>query len=107
MDVDEARSHQSVDWLAYFERIRTVCPWSYAAYTRDQIDIVRTRTILPLGSYQARVYLFPQWSRRRLKRLAGQRDQGVDEWLWSHPSYGPWAAPVGCLIQQDRERLAQ
>lgn len=81
-----------------------MCPWSGQAWSRDQIDIVRTRQILPLGQYRARIYLF-DLSRRRLKKLAAQRDRGSDEWLWSEPGYGAYGAPVSCLIQQNRAEL--
>lgn len=98
------RNHPVVDWTEYFARIRPVCPWSGAAWRRDQIDIVRTRQILPLGQYRARIYLF-DLSRRRLKKLAALRDSGPDEWLWSEPGYGASGAPVPCLIQQNRAEL--
>jgi hypothetical protein len=100
------RNHQSVDWTEYFARIRPVCPWSGAAWRTDQIDIVYTRTIRPLGAYRARIYVL-DLTRRRLKKLAAQRDSGPDEWLWSHPGYGAYGAPVPCLIQQNRAELNQ
>ena len=100
------RNHQSVDWTEYFARIRPVCPWSGAAWRTDQIDIVYTRTIRPLGAYRARIYVL-DLTRRRLKKLAAQRDRGPDEWLWSHPGYGAYGAPVPCLIQQNRAELNQ
>jgi hypothetical protein len=98
------KNHPSVDWTEYFARIRAVCPWSGAAWRADEIDIVRTRKILPLAPYRARIYIMPL-SRRRLKKLAASRDHGPDEWLWSHPSYGANGAPLPCLIQQDRAEL--
>ena len=107
MVVEKARSHQSVDWADYFYKIRQQCPWSYAAWQRGQIDITKYRgQIEDLGIYQARIYLMPL-NKRRLKKLAKSLDQDKDEILWSHPSYGPWATPVACLIQQDRKRLTE
>ena len=100
------RNHQSVDWTEYFARIRPVCPWSGVAWRADQIDIVYTKTVRPLGPYRARIYVL-DLSRRRLKKLAAQRDQGQDEWLWSEPGYGAYGAPVPCLIQQNRAELNQ
>jgi len=100
------RNHQSVDWTKYFAKIRPVCPWSGPAWSADQIDIVYTKTIQPLGPYRARIYVL-DLSRRRLKKLAAQRDSGADEWLWSHPGYGAYGAPVPCLIQQNRAELDQ
>ena len=103
-DAVVVRNHQSVDWGLYFLKIKAVCPWSYAAWQRGQIDIVYTRTIKPLGDYAARVYAI-DLTKRRLKKLAKLRDHGLDEWLWSHPEYGVYATPVPCLIQQDRAKL--
>ena len=102
--VAEARSHQSVNWAEYFFRIKEVCPWSYAAWQKNKIDIVKTRGIIPLGDYSARVYVF-DLTRRRLKKLCQLRDHGEDEWLWSVPGYGANGTPVPCLIQQSRARL--
>lgn len=104
MVVVVVRNHPSVDWALYFLKIKPVCPWSWAAWQQGQIEIVYTRPVRPLGAYAARVYVI-DISKRRLKRLAVLRDHGEDEWLWSHPEYGPYATPVPCLIQQDRERL--
>jgi len=83
-----------------------MCPWSLAAWHRGQIDIVRSRTIRPLGEFQARIYIL-DLSRRRLKKLCKQRDHGEDEWLWSEPAHGAYGAPVSCLIQQSRATLAR
>lgn len=98
------KNHQSVDWTEYFARIRPVCPWSGPAWHADQIDIVYTKAAKPLGNYRARIYVLGL-SRRRLKKLAAQRDSGADEWLWSEPSNGAYGAPVPCLIQQNRAEL--
>ena len=100
-----AKSHQSVNWAAYFFRIKEVCPWSYAAWQKNKIDIVKTRGIIPLGEYSARVYVF-DLTRRRLKKLCKQRDHGEYEWLWSVPGYGVNGTPRACLIQQSRSTLA-
>ena len=100
------QNHPSVDWAEYFARIQPVCPWSGAAWRADQIDIVRTSRIRPLGQYRARIYML-DLSRRRLKKLAARRDSGPDEWLWSHPAYGDNGAPVPCLIQQNRAELTR
>ncbi len=102
--MDEAKSRPSDKWQAYFDRIQPVCPWSGSAYGRGRIDIVRSRQILPLGTFEARVYIL-DLSRRRLKKLCQLRDHGDDEWLWSTPDYGPNGAPEPCLIQQSRARL--
>ena len=101
-----AKSHQSVNWEEYFFKIREVCPWSYAAWQKNKIDIVKTTTIIPLGEYSARVYVF-NLTRRRLKKLCKQRDQGEYEWLWSTPKYGTRGTPLPCLIQQNRQELTK
>ncbi len=101
------RNLDADDWLLYFDSIRAVCPWSYPAYTRGEIDIVRGAKIRPLTPYRARVYLLPMWSPRRIKKLATKlaNIDSSDEWLWSHPRYGTHSSPVGCLIQQSAEEL--
>jgi hypothetical protein len=103
-DAVVVRSHQSVDWELYFLKIKPVCPWSYAAWQRGQIEIVYTKFERPLGDFAARVYAI-DLTKRRLKKLAKLRDHGESEWLWSHPEYGAYATPMPCLIQQDRAKL--
>jgi len=74
------------------------------AWHKGKVDIVKTKRILPLGDYRARIYIF-NLSKRRLKKLCKLRDQGECEWLWSHPEYGAYATPLPCLIQQNRQEL--
>ncbi len=102
-----ARDLDADDWLKYFASIRAVCPWSYPAYSRGEIEIVKGAGIRPLAPYRARVYLLPDWSPRRIKKLATKlaNIDGTDEWLWSHPRYGKYSSPIGCLIQQSAEEL--
>jgi hypothetical protein len=103
--VEEARSHQSVDWYRYFKDIREQCPWSYSAYIKGQIDICEYEgTVKPLGNYQARVYIVHA-PNETVEALAAALDHGKDEWLFSYPGYGEFAAPVSILIQQDRNTL--
>lgn len=83
-----------------------MCPWSLPAWQQGRIDIVTTRTIRPLGNFSARIYIL-DLTRRRLKKLCKRRDHGADEWLWSEPRNGAYAAPVACLIQQDRATLTR
>ena len=106
MDVDAVNQNQDphANWAEYFYRIRQDCPWSYAAWQKDLIDIVKTKEILPLGKYKARVYVF-DLNRRKLKKLCKRRDKGEYEWLWSTPSYGVNGTPKPCLIQQCRREL--
>lgn len=103
----KARSHQSVNWADYFQRIKQQCPWSLAAWDQGRILIRRLGQPQDLGDYAAIVYV-STLSRRRLKKLcAGLNTSEQYEWLWSHPSYGAYGTPRPCLIQQDRRVLAE
>ena len=109
MDVVKARSHQSVDWLAYFESIQHECPWSLAAYRKDLIDIVDWvpgKTIPGLGVYSARMYVV-DYPDSVVEAMATELDSSdLDcEWLFSYPGYGDYATPVKVLIQQNRSTL--
>ena len=109
MEEARAKSHQSVDWYAYFKSIREQCPWSYAAYVKGLIHIVEYQGVkLPLGSYQARIYIV-----RSIDSVVESLAQALDyedtecEWLYSYPGYGPFATPVSVIIQQNRSELAR
>jgi hypothetical protein len=93
-------------WADYFYHIRKVCPWSYSAWTKGLIDIVDWQgDWQQLDGYEARIYR-TNLNRRRLKKLCARLDTSDEyEWLWSEPRYGPYAAPMSILIQQDRQRL--
>jgi len=100
-------NHQSVDWNQYFVSIRAECPWALRAWSQGQIDIVTYRgDILPLGDYQARVYVVAAPT-ETIEALCQGLNYGEDEWLFSYPGYGDWATPVPVLIQQDRSRLRE
>ena len=105
--MEKARSHQSVDWLAYFESIRKECPWSLAAYKQGLIDIVEyTGVRLPLGLYSARMYVISAPDATVTAIAQGLDYDDPDcEWLWSYPGYGEFATPVSVLIQQSRKEL--
>jgi len=107
--VDEARSHQSVNWYDYFKSIREQCPWSYAAYLKGAISIEHwhdTDTLEPLGNYQARMYIvdLPDNIVEAMAEELDCQDQEC-EWLFSYPGYGEFATPVKVLIQQNRKQL--
>jgi hypothetical protein len=105
--VDEARSHQSVDWLGYFESIQRECPWSLAAWRKGGIDIVEYQGVkIPLGDYSARMYVISAPD-ATVVAIAQSLDHGdVEcEWLYSYPGYGEFATPVKVLIQQNRSQL--
>ena len=107
--MEEAKSHQSVNWYDYFKSIREECPWSYSAYLKGLIDIERwadTDTIEPLGKFQARMYLI-DLPDAEVEALATELDCDdiACEWLFSYPGYGEFATPVKVLIQQNRKEL--
>jgi hypothetical protein len=105
--VEQARNHQSVNWLEYFTSIKQQCPWSLAAYQKGELDIQDwTGQVIPLGKMQARMYVI-EAEEEQVKKLAEQLDEGDCEWLYSFPGYGPFATPVKVLIQQDRATLAR
>lgn len=96
-------------WSDYFKSIKTVCPWSYAAWQKGKIQIVEYKgSISNLDNLEARVYCLDR-NPRQLKKLEqrynNQRD--TEEWLHSHPSFGVNSTPVPVLIQQHRLGLEQ
>ncbi len=105
-DVVNQNQDPHANWAEYFYKIRQYCPWGYAAWQKDLIDIVQTKEILPLGKYKARVYIF-DLNKRKLKKLCKSRDEGEYEWLWSVPGYGINGTPKPCLIQQSRLELTE
>jgi len=107
--VEKARSHQSVNWLEYFESIQQECPWSLAAWRKGLIDIVEYQgQRIPLGLYSARMYVLsaPESTVTAIAQGLDYDDQEC-EWLWSYPGYGEFATPVSVLIQQNRKTLEQ
>jgi len=105
--VVKAKSHQSVDWLEYFESIQKECPWSLRAYRLGKIDIVLYEgQTLPLGDFHARMYVIsaPDATVQALADMWDRSDPDC-EWLYSYPGYGEYATPVSVLIQQDRTTL--
>lgn len=107
--MEKAKSHQSVNWLEYFESIQKECPWSIKAYKQGAISIERwedTDTLEPLGKLQARMYIV-DYPNSIVEAMAAELDcDDIDcEWLFSYPGYGPYATPVKILIQQNRKEL--
>jgi hypothetical protein len=100
-------AEEKVDWSAYFDSIKPVCPWSAAAWKKAEIKVTRwSGEWEHLDNNQAIVYIVPNYNRRRLKKLCSKLDTSLQyEWLWSDPKYGPYAAPMHILIQQDRRKL--
>lgn len=98
---------KNVNWDDHFNKIRDVCPWSVKPWKNGLIEIsLWDGTIKPLDGLEARVYLCDR-NRRRLKKLCEKLNSQYEdqEWLWSEPSYGEYATPVPCLIQQHRAKL--
>ena len=97
----------NIDWPAYFNKIKPVCPWSAAAWKKSEIKITQWTGVWEhLGDNQAIVYIVPNYNRRRLKKLCKKLNTSLQyEWLWSEPRYGEYAAPTHILIQQDRRKL--
>ena len=107
--MEKARSHQSVNWLEYFESIQQECPWSLRAYKQDLIDIVNwcdSATLEPLGKFHARMYIV-DLPDNIVEAMATELDcdDQESEWLFSYPGYGEFATPVKVLIQQNRKQL--
>jgi len=102
----EVANANSIDWRSYFFQIRKVCPWSWAAYQKNLIDIVTYKNYTPLGKYEARVHIY-HTNPHTLKKTANHYNYEYEneEWLWSHPQYSTNSTPVPCMIQQDRKRL--
>lgn len=103
-----AHQNAEVDWCQYFEKIRSVCPWSRSAWSANKIKIRKWNgEIERLNDLQAIVYLV-NYNPRRLKKLADRLNTNdeIYEWLWSHPQGGgEHSTPQACLIQQDRHFL--
>lgn len=105
--MEKVASHLSVDWYSYFKSIRTECPWAYTAYLNQKIEIVEYQgRAIPLGDLEARVYVISA-PEATVEAICAGLNYGSDEWLFSYPGYGPFAAPVSILIQQDRSRLKE
>ena len=96
-----------INWEAYFDSIKPVCPWSAAAWKKGEIKVTKWRGEWEhLENNQAIVYIVPNYNRRRLKKLCSKLDVSLEyEWLWSEPRYGKHAAPAHILIQQDKRKL--
>jgi len=95
----------AVDWESYFKSIRQVCPWSWAAWKKQQITITNWHSqIFELGNFQARLYIAPNHNARQLKKISNRlnRERPHEEWLWSHPDFAHNSTPVPVFIQQDR-----
>lgn len=99
-----------VDWHTYFEKIKKVCPWSYSAWLKGEIDITTWQgNIIDLGSYKARLYTTKTHKPRQLKKMTDRFnvEREHEEWLYSHPNFGINSTAIGVFIQQDRKGLEE
>jgi hypothetical protein len=98
---------EDVNWSEYFAKIKSVCAWSGSAYRKAQIDFHVGLDPKTLDQYSARIYILNNTKPRLLKKLADRMQQTRPDELWffSYPTYGKFATPVNCLIQQDRYQL--
>ena len=94
-----------VNWDAYFENIKSVCPWSYADWRAGLIQVVESSTPMALGNYTARIYIVDIHGMDLVAYSEHLNDTTEDEWLYSEPEYGGNSTPVSVLIQQDHHRL--
>jgi len=98
----------AVDWGAYFESIKGVCPWSWSAWQTGAIEISHWHSqVKELKNYKARLYIAPKHKPRQLKKICSRLNltRTHEEWLWSHPSFAHNSTPVPVFIQQDRQLL--
>lgn len=101
---------EEVNWLEYFQSIRRVCPWSLQSFRQGKIEFIEFDGAwnMDIGQWDARVYIVDRKA-RLIKKWADQlNDQDpVCEWLWSHPKYKNYSAPVPIIIQQPRAKLEE
>lgn len=101
---------EAVDWAAYFDSIRSQCPWSAPAWAQGRILVCSWDPAVihnELGQYQAILYVCDSLTPEQVESWAESLDQSDPdhEWFFSYPGYGDWATPVTVLIQQDRAAL--
>lgn len=101
---------EAVDWAAYFDSIRSQCPWSAPAWAQGRILVCSWdphAVVSELGHYQAILYVCDFLTPDQVQALAETLDQSDSqhEWFFSYPGYGAWATPVTVLIQQHQAAL--
>lgn len=98
-----------IDWSEYFKKIKRVCPWSYVAWNKKQIEIRNwdgTWYDFEDPDHLITIHIVKGLNRRRLKKLCSKLDVGDKyTWMWSEPNYGNYGAPTTILIQQLTETL--
>lgn len=113
----EQRFEEEVDWQAYFESIKHVCPWSLKAFMQDKILHITvddtptelTWTACFRGSnYEALLFEYPhETTIDMLLSVVNKIEKQHKELIafWSHPSEKDQNTPKPCVIVQDRELL--
>lgn len=103
------------DWVAYFTRIRKVCPWSYKLMDKILIwenhenCVNTTINIFPKTKFEAFVYTMREKTPKQLQKLCDVLNSTYthSEFLWSHPEEGGDSTHLPVLIQQDRTKLEE
>lgn len=120
----EAARRKEVNWLAHYESIRDVCPWSYRAFVSGKIITIpyadstfNTFALLFEGCKDDKgvetdcfVYVCEDKSVDWLTHKVEQMDElyPQQEWLYSSPDDDDgYATPVPVLIQQRKAKLTE
>lgn len=120
----EAARRKEVNWLAHYERIRSVCPWSYRAFVSGKIITIpysdttfKTFACVFDGCKDDNgvetdcfVYVCTDKSVEWLSAKVEEMDAlyPSQEWLYSTPDDDDGnAAPVPILIQQRKAQLTE
>ena len=115
---------KEVNWLAHYEKIRSVCPWAYKAFVSGKIITIpyssatfATYAMLFEVSKDDKgvetdcfVYVCKDKSVEWLSAKVDEMDAlyPSQEWLYSTPDDDDGnATPVPCLIQQRKARLTE
>ena len=97
-------------WQTYFQKIKDVCPWSWEAWQNGKIKITQLNEIIPLGEYEAILYIVGNVDEDSLDDYVESLNEEYTEYefLWSHPTHtkgGKNQTPIAVVIQQDRRVL--
>jgi hypothetical protein len=112
----EQRFKEEVDWKAYFESIKHLCPWSLRAYMQDKILHVTTSggceltwcAMFDKSKHEALLFEYPhETSIDTLVAITEKIEKKYKGLIafWSHPEEKDQNTPKPCVICQDRELL--
>lgn len=114
---EEQRFKKEVNWLAYFESIKHLCPWSLRAYMTDSIlhvkcnkgcEMTFTACFRASKLHEAAMFEYDMdTSIDYLYEVTEKIEKQYPELIafWSHPSEGDQNTEVPVVIVQDRELL--